>query len=682
METLRNHFDKLSETIRSTFGPNNPEPGHAAREAYDDISEALDLSFCAVALLVWSMGNMGDDEAGYDKVASQIGFSNDEVSSAIEELERRHYMVKVNERDDCVDLTDSTKEMVISHYCFYRLLQNLQINSKRKTLMLYHNEESYERDCNAFARFNAHTGQTVSSECLRICPIISDVLAQGSLGTAYQLGRTIQLRLRVELDVAVILAILVTKGGFIHSLEKITELTGFCGHILDDILSGMFESGLINQLNDSESIILTEKAIRMLQKEDTFENILQTDFIGILSLEADSDDPFDADTMVKITDRLEQFVSDYPESRMGQFYEENHMSDLSVEEFCGFVFLCRHFVLQFTEGIKMDRKAASFKALLKRGWATLYAAPGDSENDLIKQNNMLLSVNVCKKLFAGLESIIDFSSIMGQTRLLKWNEIEEKPLFYNQEETEKVQRLKGMVQEDEFQRIKSSLREHHLKMAVSAILYGGPGTGKTELAKQIARSTRRNLLLVDASKLTGSYIGESERNYRDLFRNFRYIEAVSSQAPIMFIDEADGILGQRIPDPGSSRDRYMNTIQNIILEELSDFEGILIVTTNLSSNLDEAMDRRFLMKIEFHAPDEETRKRIWKSKLPQVAENDLSVIARDYPLSGGHIDNIATQAIIESIMDGSNTVTLDALKKFSEDETSFSNKDTRKRIGF
>ena len=68
METLRNHFDKLSETIRSTFGTNNPEPSHAAREAYDDISEALDLSFCAVALLVWSMGNMGGDEGGCEGV--------------------------------------------------------------------------------------------------------------------------------------------------------------------------------------------------------------------------------------------------------------------------------------------------------------------------------------------------------------------------------------------------------------------------------------------------------------------------------------------------------------------------------------------------------------------------------------------------------------------------------------
>ena len=188
--------------------------------------------------------------------------------------------------------------------------------------------------------------------------------------------------------------------------------------------------------------------------------------------------------------------------------------------------------------------------------------------------------------------------------------------------------------------------------------------------------------MVDASKTVGSYVGEAERNYRDLFRNFRYIEAMSSRAPILFIDEADGILGKRIPDAASSRDRFVNTVQNIILEELNDFEGILLVTTNLASNLDDAMDRRFLVKIEFHAPDERTRLKIWRSKLPQVSGEDLAVVAREFPFTGGHIDNVATRAIIESIMDGSDTVTLESLINYSKDESHFTNKDSRRRIGF
>ena len=133
---------------------------------------------------------------------------------------------------------------------------------------------------------------------------------------------------------------------------------------------------------------------------------------------------------------------------------------------------------------------------------------------------------------------------------------------------------------------------------------------------------------------------------------------------------------------GNSRDRFVNIIQNIILEELSDFEGILLVTTNFASNLDDAMDRRFLVKIEFHAPDESTRLKIWKSKLPQVPDADLEVVAREFSFAGGHIDNVATRAIIEAIMDGSDTVSLNSLIKFSKDETAFTNKDNRRRIGF
>ena len=327
-------------------------------------------------------------------------------------------------------------------------------------------------------------------------------------------------------------------------------------------------------------------------------------------------------------------------------------------------------------------RTAAVKAMVNRGWAVLFAAQGDSEDGMIKQNNMILSPGVCRRLFGGMEELIDLSSIMGQTRVVRWSEIEEKTLFYNDEDAGSVERLYRMAGEEEYRHIAGALKAHRLKAAVSGILYGGPGTGKTELVRQVARATRRNLLVVDASKTVGSYVGEAERNYRDLFRNFRYIEAMSSRAPILFIDEADGILGKRIPDAASSRDRFVNTIQNIILEELNDFEGILLVTTNLASNLDDAMDRRFLVKIEFHAPDERTRLKIWRSKLPQVPGEDLAVVARDFPFTGGHIDNVATRAIIESIMDGSDTVTLESLINYSKDESHFTNKDSRRRIGF
>lgn len=549
--------------------------------------------------------------------------------------------------------------------------------------MLQYNEDTYSKDFEAVAQFIMHPDSIQNtSKCLLSCASIADALSVNDKEAALSHCQVIKQHLYLDEDIATLLAILVTHDGYVQSEDKLSLFSRLGKAKTHVALERMFKAGLINMLDASSGIILTSRAIKMLRGDNTIENQLQGDFINILRSEYDSDEPFDDDTISTIAHRIKKYAIDYPESRMGQFFIENNMSELSYNELCQFVLLCRHFVLDFTNGFKADRSNSAVKTMINKGWAILYAAQGDSDSDLIKQNNMLLSLSVCKKLFAGMESIIDFSSIMGQTRILRWSEIEEKPLYYNEEENNGIQRLYQISREDEYKRVSTALKEHHLKVAVSGLLYGGPGTGKTELAKQIARTTQRNLLIVDASKLTGSYVGESERNYRDLFRNFRYIEAVSSRAPIMFIDEADGILGKRIPGAGNSRDRFINTLQNIILDELNNFEGILLATTNLASNLDDAMDRRFLVKIQFHTPDENTRKKIWKSKLPQVAEKDLAVIARNFSFTGGHIDNVATQAIIESIMNGSNIVTLDSLIKFSKDESSFTNKDNRKRIGF
>ncbi len=556
--------------------------------------------------------------------------------------------------------------------------------------MTYHNENTYSLDLKAVFKIGSCEVNAQQSRCLRSCSRIAEAVSSENLQAVKESCQEIHQRLLVSAEAAMFMAILFNNGGYVQSPQVLSQEAGLSAQKTAAILKEMFEAGLVNQLADSKGLIISSKALMMLQNDETFDEYQAKELLNILEGDTGSLDKGDeyfidlyCDKVIdSIANNVKKYISDYPESRMAEFYNENNMSDLDDDEFNQFILLCRHFVMDFSVGIKVDIRDSAVKTMINRGWGVLYAAQGESEGELIKQNNMILSVGVCKKLFQGMESIIDLSSIMGQTRMLKWSEIEKKTLFFNEEESNGIQRLYQMAGEEEYQRIRVALKEHHLKAAVSGILYGGPGTGKTELVKQIALSTQRNLLVVDASKLTGSYVGESERNYRDLFRNFRYVEAISSRAPILFIDEADGILGKRIPGAENSRDRTMNGIQNIILDELNDFEGILLATTNLASNLDDAMDRRFLVKIEFHTPDENTRRKIWKSKLPQVAEEDLAIVAREFPFSGGHIDNVATQAVIESIMDGSNTVTLNSLIKYGKNETGFTNKGKPTRIGF
>lgn len=93
------------------------------RNAYIDISVALGLSYSAVAVLVWALKNMDGKVVDMDDVASQIGYTEESVSSSIDELENHHYMVKIAQGNDSLDVTSATKELLINHYCFYKLMQ-------------------------------------------------------------------------------------------------------------------------------------------------------------------------------------------------------------------------------------------------------------------------------------------------------------------------------------------------------------------------------------------------------------------------------------------------------------------------------------------------------------------------------------------------------------------------------
>ena len=95
-----------------------------------------------------------------------------------------------------------------------------------------------------------------------------------------------------------------------------------------------------------------------------------------------------------------------------------------------------------------------------------------------------------------------------------------------------------------------------------------------------------------------------------------------------------------------------NAIQNIILEELENFEGILFATTNLVSNLDPAFERRFLFKVEFQKPDMAVKAKIWNSKLPNLSKTECEALATQFDFSGGQINNIVRKKEIHEIVYG------------------------------
>jgi len=175
------------------------------------------------------------------------------------------------------------------------------------------------------------------------------------------------------------------------------------------------------------------------------------------------------------------------------------------------------------------------------------------------------------------------------------------------------------------------------------IFYGAAGTGKTMTAYSLAKSLKRQVLAFDCSKILSMYVGESEKNVRKIFDTFYDLSEKTKTDPILLLNEADQFLGSRSSGNITGSDQMHNQMQNIFLEQIENFRGMLIATTNLLENIDKAFSRRFNYKIEFKKPNEAQREKLWEKMLPSKApyEKDFSIkeLAK-FQLSGGQINLI------------------------------------------
>ncbi len=171
------------------------------------------------------------------------------------------------------------------------------------------------------------------------------------------------------------------------------------------------------------------------------------------------------------------------------------------------------------------------------------------------------------------------------------------------------------------------------------IFYGPAGTGKTMSALAMAKSMKKSVLSFDCSKILSKWVGESEQNVRKIFDTYKNIVQTCKQSPILLLNEADQFLSTRV-DGSSGSDKMHNQMQNIFLEQIEHFSGVIIATTNFLESLDSAFSRRFDYKIEFKKPDFKDRLKIWEKFLPKKAlfEKDFDInILSNYELSGAQI---------------------------------------------
>ncbi|MEW6212602.1 MAG: ATP-binding protein [Acidobacteriota bacterium] len=187
-----------------------------------------------------------------------------------------------------------------------------------------------------------------------------------------------------------------------------------------------------------------------------------------------------------------------------------------------------------------------------------------------------------------------------------------------------------------------------LGKGLNALFSGPPGTGKTMAAEVIASELQLDLYKIDLSQVVSKYIGETEKNLRQIFG-----EAEMSQA-ILFFDEADALFGKR-SEVKDAHDRYANIEIGYLLQKMEEYEGIAILATNLRENMDEAFVRRMRFIVEFPFPDQQHRRRIWEVIFPDEApleDVDMERLARDIKLAGGNIRNIALAAAFYAAADG------------------------------
>jgi len=271
-----------------------------------------------------------------------------------------------------------------------------------------------------------------------------------------------------------------------------------------------------------------------------------------------------------------------------------------------------------------------------------------SERDgMVVKDHFMIADDFKEKMLADAGGLHERTILSG---LKLSTEIPEKELFYDSSEAQQVESLEAVLNEDRYREVCNALKSKGMRHGLTCLFHGCPGTGKTETVYQIARKTGRDLITADVAKLKSCWVGESEKNVKNLFRKYKKCVKESKVTPILLFNEADAIFGIRKSGAESAVDKMENSIQNIILQEMEDLDGILIATTNLTENLDKAFERRFLYKIHFNKPSSHVRSKIWLSMIPELNSNQALRLSEKFDFTGGQIENISRKRTVQSIV--------------------------------
>ncbi|MCL2804969.1 MAG: ATP-binding protein [Treponema sp.] len=322
--------------------------------------------------------------------------------------------------------------------------------------------------------------------------------------------------------------------------------------------------------------------------------------------------------------------------------------------------------------VKRQLKNGSY-ILLKKEVIENSCGDGFCETDSFR-----LTDKVREDFLGDMNALVSEMPVKG---LKQSDSITEKALFYPVKTQRAIDELVSLLKPDNFPAVQQRLSGKGMRTGFACLFSGGPGTGKTETANQIARMCGRDIMQIDISNTKSKWFGDSEKLIKSLFDKYRAAVKKLPVTPILLFNEADAVFSKRrlLENDYSGPAQTENAIQNIILQEIENLNGIMIATTNLSTNMDAAFERRFLYKIEFEKPEIITRKSIWLSMMPDLREEDAHSLALRYDFSGGQIENIARKVSVYHVLSG-NGPSLEEMIRFCDEEVIYKN--GAKQIGF
>ena len=250
--------------------------------------------------------------------------------------------------------------------------------------------------------------------------------------------------------------------------------------------------------------------------------------------------------------------------------------------------------------------------------------------------------------------------------MMQPKDIQKVDLYFNPDFAKRIDRMSTILMPQKFAEFQASFPKNAKMKGLTMLFHGGPGSGKTETVLQLCRKTKRPLMKIEVTDFQSKWVGESERKLKQIFTDYKTACERMEVAPILFLNECDQIIGKRV-GIRNSVDQMNNALQNILLEQLEQFQGIMIGTTNLTKNMDEAFERRFAMKFQFESPNETAKISIWKSAIKGLRQQEAIVLVKQFDFTPGEINNVARRFIVENLL-GLEKSRLQTLQELCETE--------------